>query len=74
MKKTKTVCMIGMAALIIAACGKGSGAGNDLIVVENEEKRVVNLFSPMEKTEADVENVARSATDKTIMMAEESLA
>lgn len=73
MKKTKTVCMIGMAALIIAACGKGSGAGNDLIVVENEEKRVVNLFSPMEKTEADVENVARSATDKTIMMAEEKL-
>lgn len=73
MKKTKTVCMIGMAALIIAACGKGSGAGNDLIVVENEEKQVVNLFSPMEKTEADVENVARSATDKTIMMAEEKL-
>lgn len=73
MKKTKTVCMIGIAALIIAACGKGSGAGNDLIVVENEEKKVVNLFSPMEKTEADVENVARSATDKTIMMAEEKL-
>lgn len=58
---------------MIAACGKGSGAGNDLIVVENEEKQIVNLFSPMEKTEADVENVARSATDKTIMMAEEKL-
>lgn len=73
MKKAKTVCMIGMAALIIASCGKGSGAGNDLIVVENEEKQIVNLFSPMEKTEADVENVARSATDKTIIMAEEKL-
>ena len=46
---------------------------NNLIVVENEEKRVVELFSPMEKSEAYVENTARSAADKTVMLAEEKL-
>ncbi len=34
---------------------------------------MVNLFSPMEKTDPDAENVARSATDLTIAMAEEDL-
>ena len=41
-----------------------SGEGND---------KVVNLFSPMEKTEPGVENTARSASDKTVIMAEEEL-
>ena len=31
------------------------------------------MFSPMEKTEADSVNTARSATDKTVIMAEEKL-
>ena len=35
--------------------------------------RVVNLFSPMEKTAPDAENTARSASDVTISMAEEQL-
>lgn len=72
-KKAEVICIAGMLTVIVTACGKGSGADNDLMVIENEEKQIVNLFSPMEKTEADVENVARSATDKTIMMAEEKL-
>lgn len=66
-------CIAGIAAVAVAACGEKAGSGNNLIVVEDDEKREVNLFSPMEKTEADVENVARSAVDKTIILAEEKL-
>lgn len=68
-KKAGMICIVGMAALAMTACR----TDNNLIVVENEEKRVVELFSPMEKSEAYVENTARSAADKTVMLAEERL-
>lgn len=67
------MCMAGIAVLTIAACGENGGSSNNVIVVEKDNKRIVNLFSPMEKKEPNVENVARSATDKTILMAEERL-
>ncbi len=72
-KKLGIVCMAGIAVLTIAACGENGGSSNNLIVVEKDNKRIVNLFSPMEKKEPNVENVARSAADKTILMAEERL-
>ncbi len=68
-KKAGMLCIVGMAALAMTACR----TDNNLIVVENEEKRIVELFSPMEKSEAYVENTARSAADKTVMLAEEKL-
>ena len=71
--KPEIICTVGMLVFIIAGCGKNGGSDNNLIILENEEKQVVNLFSPMEKTEANVENVARSAADKTVMLAEEKL-
>lgn len=40
---------------------------------EKENERVVILYSPMEKTKPDVDNVARSASEKTVTMAEEKL-
>ena len=40
---------------------------------KEDNVRIVNLFSPMEKTDPDAENVARSAADKTIGMAEDRL-
>ncbi len=67
------LCLAGITAFSIAACGGKSGFDNNLIVVEDETNREVSLFSPMEKTEANVENVARSAADKTILLAEEKL-
>ncbi len=72
-RKFGMICIVGIASAAMAACGAKDGSENNLIVVENEQKQTVNLFSPMEKTEADVENVARSAADKTIMLAEEKL-
>lgn len=58
--------------LVAAACGKKENA-NNLLSAEEDTERVVNMFSPMEKTEADTVNTARSATDKTVIMAEEKL-
>lgn len=72
-KKLGLLCLVGAMAFSVAACGEKGSAGKNVIVVENEEEREVDLFSPMEKAEADLENVARSAADKTIMLAEERL-
>lgn len=72
-RKAKMICIAGMAALAMAACSAKGGSDNNLIIIENEEKRIVELFSPMEKSEAYVENTARSAADKTVMLAEEKL-
>lgn len=58
--------------LVTAACGKKENT-NNLLSEKEDEKRAVSMFSPMEKTEADTVNTARSATDKTVIMAEEKL-
>lgn len=73
MKKIIGACLVGLAALVLAACAGEEEEGKNLITTEEEEERIVNLFSPMEKTKPDADNVARSASDKTIIMAEEKL-
>ena len=72
MKKWIAACLAAAALLHLAACG-GREDSKNLISQEEETKRVVNLFSPMEKTNPDAENVARTAADLTIAMAEERL-
>lgn len=72
-EKLRLLCIAGITAFCAAACGEAGGSDNNLIVMEEKDEREVTLFSPMEKTEVDVENVARSAADKTIMLAEERL-
>lgn len=62
----------GLIMLALAACGRDDGRKN-LIVEEEEEERMVNLFTPMERTDPDADNVARNAADLTIAMAEEEL-
>ncbi len=59
---------------VLALCALSACSGdNGLITVTKEQERVVNLFSPMEKTDPNVENLARSAMDQTVVMAEEQL-
>ncbi len=70
--KTAAACMAFAAFSAIAACGD-EGQDRNLAVSEEEYERVVNLYSPMEKTDPNAENVARSAADKAIIMAEEKL-
>ena len=57
--------------LPLSGCG-GKDSGN-LIADRTEDGRIVNMFSPMEKTDPDAENVARTASDLTVMMAEERM-
>ena len=61
-----------LAALSLAAC-QGSAKPKNLISQEKETTRVVNLFSPMEKTDPNAKNIARTASDLTVAMAEEKL-
>ena len=72
MKRWVSACLAALTILPLAACG-GQKNPMNLISQAPEGKRVVNLFSPMEKTDPNAENVARTAADLTIAMAEERL-
>lgn len=63
--------MTGAVLLVATACGNKEGFNQ--VEPEKNETRVVTLYSPMEKINPDAENVARSASDKTIVMAEKEL-
>jgi len=63
---------LALALLPLSACG-GPKESENLIPRESGERPVVDLFSPMEKTNPDAENVARTAADLTVAMAEEQL-
>ena len=71
-RKLAAFCFAGLAALVFSACG-GSGSRDRLITFEKEQQREVNLFSQMEKTKPGADNVARSASEKTVAMAEKKL-
>lgn len=71
-RRWTAACLMGIAAFALVSCGNDEGLEN-LVQDAEEEERVVNLFTPMEKVSPDTENVARSAADLTIAMAEEQL-
>lgn len=66
-------CLVGMTALMLTACGEQKKADDSVMTFEKESERVVTLFSPMEKSMPDVDNVARRASERTVIMAEEKL-
>lgn len=72
MRRLLAACLTVMTALSLTACGGQENPGN-LISEDTEEPKVVDLFSPMEKIAPDAVNVARTAADLTIAMAEERL-
>ena len=72
MKRRILACLAALAILSLASCG-GHEDPKNLIPQDAGEKPVVNLFSPMEKTDPNAENVARTAADLTVAMAEEAL-
>ncbi len=65
--------LTGAAVLTLAACGAQEERGRNLLTDTEESERIVNFYSPMEKTDPDVENTARTASDLTVAMAEEQL-
>ena len=70
---TAAACLAGTVLAALTACGAQENGGMNLIGAGEENARSVVLFSPMEKTDPNAENAARSATDKTVLMAEELL-
>lgn len=73
MVRSILVTLTGIAMFIMTACGGKVELDNNLITEEEENERVVNLFTPMEKSMPDAENTARTAADITVAMAEEEL-
>lgn len=67
------ICLAALTVSALTACGSRPDPESNIIITENTGKRLVNLFSPMEKSDPDSENTARSAADTTIAMAEETL-
>lgn len=71
-KRYVAILAAGIVILASASCGNGKKTKN-LLPGDKQKERFVNLFSPMEKIDPDAENIARSASDLTVMMAEEQL-
>ncbi len=67
------MCLTVTTGSVLASCAVHPDPNQNVVITEEKEQRLVNLFSPMEKTDPDAENVARSAADTTIAMAEEQL-
>ena len=64
--------LAGITLAALAACGSPGGNRN-LLPSNQAGGNVVVMFSPMEKSDPNAENVARTASDLTIAMAEERL-
>lgn len=73
LKKAAAILTAGALALVAGACGQSGTDGENLIRNEEEDRVEITLFAPMERSKPDVENAARTAFDKTIIMAEEQL-
>ncbi len=72
-KKIAAVFLAAAIILAMAACSGGEKPDVNLAVTKEENNRIVNMYSPMEKVDPNAENVARSASEKTLRMAEEKL-
>ncbi len=73
LKRIMAVYMTGVTLFMMAACSGNEDSILNLANPKKDNEQIVNMFSPMEKTDPNAENMARSATDKTIRMAEEKL-
>lgn len=72
-RKLLSVCLGALTVLMLSSCGGNSDPKHNIIITEEDDIRIVNLFSPMEKTDPNADNAARTACDTTIAMAEERL-
>lgn len=73
LKRIMAVGFMAASLFITASCTSKEKQDVNLVKTKEDNTKTVTLFSPMEKTDPDAENVARSAADKTIRMAEKRL-
>lgn len=64
--------LLGIMTLVTAACG-GTNTSENLVADEVDDKKIINLFGPMEKSNPNASNIARTAFDLTVEMAEKEL-
>ncbi len=75
-RKQKKIVVASLAAItmfVFTACASNANHDQNLAIDDGNGERVVNLFGPMEKSKPNVENLARSAFDLTVIKAEEAL-
>lgn len=65
--------LAGVMVIGMAACGEKKDPSENLVKKGDKEGKIVVLFAPMERSKPDAKNVARTAFDKTIIMAEDKL-
>ncbi len=71
--KVSAVLLVGAAVYATAACAKEESLDTNLIHKDQGVEKVVNLFTPVEKSNPNAGNVARTAQEISIMEAEEKL-
>lgn len=72
-RKISAAVLTAIMTLGLTACAAASDTTENLVSNDTRDKKFVNLFGPMEKSKPNVTNVARSAFDLTVAMAEEKL-
>ncbi|EOS80448.1 hypothetical protein C817_01723 [Dorea sp. 5-2] len=72
MRKLTAMTMTGMMAIMTVSC-KTEKPEVNLADNAGDEQKIVEIFTPMERSNPDAKNVARTAFDKTVIMAEEEL-
>ncbi len=73
MRQAAAVILAGTVVFMGTACGNKTAMPHNLIPDDGSSGKVVNLFGPMEKSKPGVDNIARTAFDMTVKMAEEKL-
>lgn len=77
MKRNKrisaAILMAGVMALSLSACKGEKVQDENLIGDDRDGSKMVTLYAPMERVRPDAKNAARTAFDKTVIMAEEEL-
>lgn len=74
LKRVTAISLTGVMVVTMVACTKqGEDSGKNLVSGREGAVKTVNLFGPMEKSNPDADNIARTAFDITISEAEKKL-
>ena len=69
-KRLAALLLIGAMMVIMAACARQEDLEENLVSDRVNNTKMVNLFGPMERTDPDADNIARTAFDITVSAAE----
>lgn len=73
MKRLAAMSLTGVMVFTMAACAKQGDSDENLVRDRENRVKRVNLFGPMEKSNPDADNIARTAFDITVNEAEKKL-